>query len=158
MITESDESNVEYFLTNGLNHFILQVLEANDPSNQFFNLKVDTMINRNLNNLLNCGVSAAFLGQNFIDGGCQWVLNRFAPRMAHNDLEARIEASNLMFSLLRLFSHSAEDSHKKEFLIQNYELIRTAINVLKNESSERVTPILLDIIILSVTRHFNLDV
>ena len=78
--------------------------------------------------------------------------------MAHNDLEARIQASNLMLSLLRIFSHCPEDSHKKEFLIQNYDLIRTAINVLKNESSERVSPILLDIITLSVTRHFALDV
>ena len=43
-------------------------------------------------------------------------------------------------------------------MIQNYDLIRTAINVLKNESSERVSPILLDIITLSVTRHFALDV
>jgi len=78
--------------------------------------------------------------------------------MAHNDLEARIEASNLMLSLLRLFSHNSEDAHKKEFLIQNYELIRTAISVLKNESSERVSPILLDLITLSVTRRFDIDI
>jgi hypothetical protein len=62
LITESDEANVDYFLTNGLNHFLIQVLEANDPSSPYFNLKLDTMINRNVNNLLNCGVSAAFLG------------------------------------------------------------------------------------------------
>jgi hypothetical protein len=77
--------------------------------------------------------------------------------MAHNDVEARLQAAMLMFSLLRVFSHSGEDQHRKVFLIQNYELIRTSLSVLKNEYSERIVPVLLDIITLSVTKSFSLD-
>ncbi len=153
----SDESNVEYLLTNGLNDMLMQVLQANDPGRPFFSLKVDTVVNKTLNNLLNCGASAINLSESFIDGGSQWVLDRFAPRMAHNDLETRKAASHLMQSLLRIYSHNPEDCHRKVFLIQNYELIRTALSVLKNEHCERIVPLLLDIITLSVTKRIDLQ-
>lgn len=59
--------------------------------------------------------------------------------------------------LLRVFSHGSEDQHRKVFLIQNYELVRTSISVLRNEYSERIVPILLDIITLCLTKSVNLD-
>lgn len=84
-------------------------------------------------------------------------MDRFAPRMAHNDVEARKEASLLMFNMLRIHSYSSEDWHKKVFLIQNYELVRTALSIMKNECSERVLLILFDIITLAVTKQLNVD-
>jgi hypothetical protein len=60
--------------------------------------------------------------------------------MAHNDLEARIQASNLMLSLLRIFSHCPEDSHKKEFLIQ-YDVATVKImldELIKEKDDEAV--------------------
>jgi hypothetical protein len=69
LMCQSDESNVEYLLTNGLNDLLIQVLQANDPGRPFFSLKVDTVVNRTLNNLLNCGASAVNLSESFIDGG-----------------------------------------------------------------------------------------
>jgi hypothetical protein len=116
-ITQSDESNIDYIMSAGLFEFIVEVLQNNDPATAFFNLKVDTLINRILNNLLTHSSKPALLSANFIDGGSQWIMDRFAPRMAHNDVDARKESSLFMLNMLRIQSYSSEDWHRKVFLI-----------------------------------------
>jgi hypothetical protein len=73
--------------------------------------------------------------------------------MAHSEVGVRCEGIRLLFALVRI-----EEDHRKTFLVQNYDLISTSLNLLKREASPRVILTLLDLItccILKSSNQFN---
>lgn len=86
-------------------------------------------------------------GNLLIDGGSQWILDRFATRIVHQDPAVRIEGILLMVALLR-----QQTDHRKEFLVQNYDLVKTGLKLLKAERVARIAMSELDMITLSILR------
>lgn len=78
------------------------------------------------------------------------MLDRFASRIAHNDPRVRQEAMTLMVALLQ---RQLGTEHKRVFLIQNYELVKTALNLLKNETVPRLMLVEHQLIVSSILRE-----
>lgn len=70
----------------GLHDYITGILQWNNPSEgtPAFSLELDTILNTIVYNIVksNCEGQENY-GNLLIDGGCQWILDRFATRMVH---------------------------------------------------------------------------
>ena len=93
-------------------------------------------------NLVKSGSLLFDHGNCFIDGDCQWILDRFAIHMTNrNEIRLR-NAALLLFSALLTYQRD----HRKVFIIQNYDMIKTLLQVVKEEKVLRLLMIELDLI------------
>lgn len=101
-MVDSDQSNIEYLLQAGLNDYLVAILQWNNPiedvDNQF-SLELDTLVNSIVFQIVKSNVRE--YGNTLIDGGQQWILDRFTTRMVHTDLRAKYHSMILLLALLR---------------------------------------------------------
>jgi hypothetical protein len=110
-----------------------------------FCLELDTTVNSLIIHLVRSNVRD--YGNMLIDGGQQWMLDRFSTRMVHTDLRAKYFSVVLILVLLK-----QQSEHRKVFIIQNYDVIKTSINLLKSETSPRIVRLLIELVSHSILR------
>ncbi len=113
MMTQSESSNIEFLLTLGLAEFLNEILSLNDqsqPVSRGFVLEFDTYLKQIITNLVDSQVNN--FGDRLIDGGSQWILDRFSSRMGHEDTTVRLESLRLILILMK-----QQTDHRKIFLI-----------------------------------------
>ena len=80
ILTQTDNSNVEFLMNIGIAEFLSEALGLNDPSiqggNTYLLIEFDTYINQIITNLVESQVNN--FGDRLIDGGSQWILDRFS--------------------------------------------------------------------------------
>ena len=142
-LTATEAANTDILLSMGLHEYITGLLQWNNSPPEeaqvcveakIFSLELDTLLNSIVTNLVHCGVQGPNnYGNRLIDGGCQWILDRFATRLVHSDPKVRLEALRMMIALLQ-----TQREHRKVFLIQNYDVIKTCIRLLREERIARL--------------------
>jgi len=142
-LTATEAANTDILLSMGLHEYITGLLQWNNSPPEeaqlcveanIFSLELDTLLNSIVTNLVHCGVQGPNnYGNRLIDGGCQWILDRFATRLVHSDPKVRLEALRMMIALLQ-----TQREHRKVFLIQNYDVIKTCIRLLREERIPRL--------------------
>lgn len=132
-----------------MNDYLVAILQWNNPLERVdneFSLELDTLVNSIVLHIVQSGVRE--YGNTLIDGGQQWILDRFATRMVHTDLRARYNSMILLLALLR-----QQEEHRKVFIVQNYDIIKTVINLMKSERSQRLLRLEINLIAHSILRE-----
>ena len=103
ILTQSDNSNIEFLMNIGIAEFISEALGWNDPNKQggttSLVIEFDTYMNQIITNLVESQVNN--FGDRLIDGGSQWILDRFSSRMSQGESNSRYESIRLLLSLVK---------------------------------------------------------
>lgn len=107
---------------------LVEVFEWNTNGEGYYNDTIELKLMGIFNNLIE---STPFdHGKPLIDGGYQWVLNRVAGHFFNTNPSFRKEVIVIFGALLKY--HQEE---YKKFLIENYDLVKILLELLKRESS-----------------------
>lgn len=152
LTSSSDETDIYFLLNNSLTMALEEVMEWNDPNSDMYSISLDARMLRIYSNLV---LSPAFsFGDSLIDGGKQYILDRFASLLIYKGCpDARQNATIFMSNLIRV----QFEEHRKLFLIQNYNLVKTCLIVLQNEKIVRNISALIELIEFSFLKRIEND-
>eukprot|EP00347_Sterkiella_histriomuscorum_P012348 403368940 len=141
----SDDHDIQYLIEMGLSSYIEKVLEWNDPKLSVYCEEFDLQICNILQNL--CASSSFGHGQDLIDKGIQYILDRFSLKLQDASEEMRLQ-SLLLFSTMLFYLKD----HYKEFLLQTYDIIPKILQNLVKEKSLKMINIQVHILETCIVR------
>ena len=144
-LTAGDDSTVHVLLQAGLQDYLLNILAWNDPAAEYFSAAIETVCVSVFFNLVN---SQAFDATLLIDGGSQWVLDRFLARLADPDPAVRYECLLLLCALV-----GSQRDHRKVFLVQNYDVIKNLLQIINTEHTCRMVLLQFEIIEKAIIKN-----